>query len=89
MAKIVDAVRDRNPFGIGGKIMIKHRNGLFVPLPSGLMKRPDQFAAFDVHTDYRHATGSVVLNTGADIAKLLIALIGPFEIEKMFRIVCQ
>ena len=73
-AKIIDAVRDGKPFGIGWKIMVKYRYGLPVPLSSGLMKRSDQFAAFGVNTDHRHAIGSVVPNPGADVAKLLIAL---------------
>ena len=56
-AKIIDAVRDGNPFGIGRKIMVKHRNGLLVPLTSGLMKRSDQLAAFGINTDHRQAIG--------------------------------
>ncbi len=75
-AKIIDAVRDGNPFCVGRKIMVKHLNGLLTPSASGLMKRSDQLAAFGVNTDHRQAMGSVVLNLGADVAKLLIALVG-------------
>jgi hypothetical protein len=56
--------------------MVKHRNRLLVPLSSGLMKWSDQLAAFGVNTDHRQAIGGVVLNPGADIAKLSIALAG-------------
>ena len=74
--KIIDAIRDGNAFCVGWKIMVKHRNRLLVPLSSGLMKWSDQLAAFGVNTDHRQAIGGVVLNPGADIAKLLIALAG-------------
>ena len=74
--KIINSVRDGDPFCIGWKIMVKHRNGLLVPLSSGLMKWSDQLAAFGINTDHRHAIGSVMFDPGADVAKLLIALTG-------------
>jgi len=48
-AKIIDAVRNGNPFGIGGKIMVKHCDGLLAPFTAWLMKRANQFPAFGIH----------------------------------------
>lgn len=71
-AEIVDAIRDGDPFGVGWKVMVEHRCGLLSPAASGLMKRSDQFATLGINTEHRQSMGSVVLNLGADVAKLSI-----------------
>ena len=56
--------------------MIKHCDGLPVPLSAGLLKRSDQLAAFGVNTDHRQSIIRVVFNPAVNVAKLLIALAG-------------